>query len=139
MAQVAQAPGGVCATVVAARAGNPQLTSAAMPSSASLRVFLSQEDVHYAGGLVAGARILGLFGDVATGLLLENDGVEGLLARYDEVEFLRPVYGGDTVEVEAVIESQGTTSRRLRLEARVGGEPVCRAHAVVIAKPLPAR
>lgn len=110
-----------------------------MPSSASLRVFLSQEDVHYAGGLVAGARILGLFGDVATGLLLENDGVEGLLARYDEVEFLRPVYGGDTVEAAAVIESQGATSRRLRFEARVAGEPVCRARAVVIAKPLAPR
>lgn len=107
-----------------------------MPSSATLRVFLSQEDAHYAGGLVAGARILGLFGDAATGLLLENDGVEGLLARYDEVEFLQPVFAGDTVEAEATIESAGTTSRRLRFEARVRGEPVCTARAVVIAKPL---
>ncbi|MEA2445385.1 MAG: 3-aminobutyryl-CoA ammonia-lyase [Thermoleophilales bacterium] len=105
-------------------------------SSTSLRVFMSQEDVHYAGGLVAGARLLGLFGDAGTTLLLEGDGVEGLLACYEDVQFLRPVFAGDTVDVTAEIESSGNTSRRVRFEASVGGEPVCTALAVVIAKPL---
>jgi 3-aminobutyryl-CoA ammonia-lyase len=100
----------------------------------TLRVFMSQEDVHYAGGLVAGARVLELFGDVGTALLLQRDGVEGLLARYDEVEFLQPVVAGDTVDVVASIESVGNTSRRVRFEASVRGEPVCRARALVIAK-----
>lgn len=109
-----------------------------MATSTTLRVFMSHEDVHYAGGLVAGARVLGLFGDAGTALLLENDGLEGLLACYEDVQFLRPVYAGDTVDVTAAIESQGRTSRRLRFEASVAGEPVCTAVAVAIAKPLEA-
>src|SRR4051812_13867002 len=107
-------------------------------SSTSLRVFMSQEDVHYDGGLVAGARVLGLFGDAGTALLLANDGVEGLLACYEDVQFLRPVFAGDTVDVTAAIESSGRTSRRVRFQASVDGEPVCTALAVVIAKPLDA-
>jgi 3-aminobutyryl-CoA ammonia-lyase len=100
----------------------------------TLRVFMSQHDVHYAGGLVAGARMLELFGDAGTALLLASDGVEGLLARYEEVVFLSPVVAGDTVDVSAVIESAGRTSRRVRFEASVKGEPVCTALAIVIAK-----
>lgn len=107
-----------------------------MESATTLRVFMSQEDVHYAGGLVAGARILGLFGDAGTALLLAHDGVEGLLACYEDVQFVRPVFAGDTVDVSASIESQGRTSRRLRFEASVNGEPACTAVAVAIAKPL---
>jgi 3-aminobutyryl-CoA ammonia-lyase len=107
-----------------------------MISSTSLRVFMSQEDVHYDGGLVAGARILGLFGDAGTALLLANDGVEGLLACYEDVQFLQPVFAGDTVDVTAAIESKGRSSRRLHFEAAVGGRPVCTAVAVAIAKPL---
>ena len=34
---------------------------------------MSQADAHYAGNLVDGARILGLFGDVATDLLIQSD------------------------------------------------------------------
>src|SRR3954452_154502 len=107
-----------------------------MPTSTTLRVFMSQQDVHYAGGLVAGARVLGLFGDVGTALLLANDGVEGLLACYEDVQFLRPVRAGDTVDVTATLESSGNTSRRLRFEASVRGSAVCTAHAVAVAKPL---
>jgi 3-aminobutyryl-CoA ammonia-lyase len=110
-----------------------------MKSSTTLRVFMSQADVHYEGGLVAGARILELFGDAGTALVLAHDGLEGLLARYDEVEFLRPVYAGDTVDVSAVIESKGNTSRRMRFTASVGGETVCTATATVVAKPLAPR
>jgi 3-aminobutyryl-CoA ammonia-lyase len=109
-----------------------------MTTSTSLRVFMSQEDVHYAGGLVAGARVLELFGDAGTALLLEHDGLEGLLACYEDVQFQRPVMAGDTVDVTATIESVGNTSRRLRFEASVAGKPVCTATAVAIAKPLAA-
>ena len=109
-----------------------------METSTTLRVFMSQEDVHYDGGLVAGARVLGLFGDAGTALLLARDGVEGLLACYEDVQFLRPVFAGDTVDVTAAIDSVGNTSRRLRFEASVRGEPACTAIAVAIAKPLAA-
>jgi len=38
--------------------------------------------------------MLGLFGDVATELLIMNDGDEGLFCAYDDVAFLAPVYAG---------------------------------------------
>jgi 3-aminobutyryl-CoA ammonia-lyase len=110
-----------------------------MEASASLRVFMSQQDVHYEDGLVAGARVLELFGDAGTALLLELDGLEGLLACYEDVQFMRPVFAGDTVDVRATLETSGRTSRRIRFEATVAGEPACTAVAVAIAKPLQPR
>jgi len=97
---------------------------------------MSQQDVHYAGGLVDGARVLGLFGDAGTALLLETDGVEGLLACYEDVQFLRPVFAGDTVDVLATVQSSGRTSRRISFEASIAGETICTAVAVAVAKPL---
>jgi 3-aminobutyryl-CoA ammonia-lyase len=135
MARVAQVPRPLCATVVAA-VGRGRGYLRLVSDLAELRVFMSQEDVHYAGGLVAGARIVGLFGDAGTALLLVNDGVEGLLACYEEIQFLRPVRAGDTVDVSATLESSGNTSRRIRFEASVAGGTVCTAIAVAVAKPL---
>ncbi len=40
---------------------------------AKLRVRMSSQDAHYAGNLVDGARILNLFGDVATELTIRYD------------------------------------------------------------------
>ena len=110
-----------------------------MAITATLRVFMSQEDVHYEGGLVAGARVLELFGDAGTALLLESDGLEGLLACYEQVDFLAPVRAGDTVDVRAELVSAGRTSRRIQFTATVAGESVCTATAVAVAKPLQPR
>jgi len=55
---------------------------------AKLRLRMSSRDAHYAGKLVDGARILNLFGDLATELTIRYDGDEGLLRAYDQVEFL---------------------------------------------------
>lgn len=85
---------------------------------AILRVRMSQADAHYGGNLVDGARILALFGDVATELCIRHDGDEGLLRAYDSVELLAPTYAGDFLEVEAEIVSAGNTSRKMRFEAR---------------------
>jgi 3-keto-5-aminohexanoate cleavage enzyme len=84
----------------------------------TLRVRLSAHDAHYAGELVDGARMLGLFGDVATELLIRLDGDEGLFRAYESVEFLAPVFAGDYVEVEAELLSVGASSRKMRFEAR---------------------
>src|SRR3954452_20490519 len=84
----------------------------------TLRLRLSAHDAHYGGGLVDGARVLGLFGDVATELLIRHDGDEGLFRAYESVEFLAPLHAGDFVEVEGEIISTGKTSRRIRFEAR---------------------
>ncbi len=85
---------------------------------ATLRVRLSAHDAHYGGGLVDGARVLGLFGDVGTELLIRHDGDEGLFRAYGSVEFLAPLHAGDFVEVEAEIVSVGKTSRAMKFEAR---------------------
>ena len=85
---------------------------------ATLRLRLSAHDAHYGGGLVDGARVLGLFGDVGTELLIRLDGDEGLLRAYDSVEFLAPLHAGDFVEVEGEIVSTGKTSRKMKFEAR---------------------
>ncbi len=84
----------------------------------TLRVRLSQADAHYGGDLVDGARVLALFGDVATELLVRHDGDEGLFRAYDSVEFLAPLHAGDYVEATGVIVEVGRTSRRMRFEAR---------------------
>jgi len=83
-----------------------------------LRLRLSAHDAHYGGGLVDGARVLGLFGDVGTELLIRLDGDEGLFRAYDSVEFLAPLHAGDFVEVEAEIVATGKTSRKIKFEAR---------------------
>lgn len=82
------------------------------------RLRMSSHDSHYAGELVDGARCLGLFGDVATELLIRLDGDEGLFRAYESVEFLAPVRAGDVLEVEAELIEVGTTRRKIRFTAR---------------------
>ena len=43
-----------------------------------IRLRMGSNDAHYGGNLVDGAKMLQLFGDVATELLIRNDGDEGL-------------------------------------------------------------
>jgi 3-keto-5-aminohexanoate cleavage enzyme len=84
----------------------------------TLRLRMSAHDAHYAGELVDGARMLALFGDLATELLIRLDGDEGLFRAYETVEFLAPVFAGDYVEATAELVAIGNTSRRIRFEAR---------------------
>jgi acyl-CoA hydrolase len=84
---------------------------------------MSSHDGHYAGGLVDGARMLGLFGDVATELLIRHDGDEGLFRAYEMVEFLAPVMAGDYVEATGKITKIGKSSRTMEFEARKVIEP----------------
>lgn len=83
-----------------------------------IRLRISAHDAHYAGGLVDGARMLHLFGDVATELLIRSDGDEGLFVAYDEVQFLAPVYAGDYIEATGRIVAMGKSSRKMVFEAR---------------------
>jgi len=84
----------------------------------TLRLRLGAHDAHYGGGLVDGARILALFGDVATGLLIAHDGDEGLFVAYEQVAFLAPSHAGDFVEATGRIVRVGNTSRTMEFEAR---------------------
>ena len=83
-----------------------------------IRMRMSAHDAHYGGNLVDGARMLGLFGDVATELLIRLDGDEGLFVAYDKVEFKAPVFAGDYIEAVGEIVSVGNTSRKMKFEAR---------------------
>jgi 3-aminobutyryl-CoA ammonia-lyase len=94
---------------------------------------------HYAGNLVDGAYVLGLFGDVATEVCIQSDGDEGLFASYSDVQFLQPLRAGDVVEVTATISRVGNRSREIEFVATV----VCRGRAdrsgsaaEVLAEPL---
>lgn len=82
-----------------------------------IRVRMSSADAHYGGGLVDGARIMQLFGDAATELLIRHDGDEGLFVAYGSVQFLAPVYAGDFIEARARISRVGNTSRGMSFEA----------------------
>lgn len=85
---------------------------------ATIRLRMGAHDAHYAGDLVDGARMLALFGDVATELLIRLDGDEGLFRAYESVEFLAPVRAGDYIEAEGWILEVGKTSRKMAFEAR---------------------
>jgi len=88
-----------------------------MKMKSMIRLRMSAHDAHYGGGLVDGARMLALFGDVATELLIKNDGDEGLFKAYDMVEFLAPVFAGDYIEAKGEIVSMGNSSRKMVFEA----------------------
>ena len=83
-----------------------------------IRVRMSSADAHYGGNLVDGAKMLQLFGDIATELNIINDGDEGLFVGYEKIEFLAPVYAGDYIEAEGEIVKIGNTSRKMTFEAR---------------------
>lgn len=84
---------------------------------AMIRLRMSEHDAHYGGSLVNGARMLDLFGDVATELLIMADGDEGLFRTYEHVDFLAPVYAGDYIEAVGWISKMGNTSRTMEFEA----------------------
>ncbi|MGM0606896.1 MAG: hotdog domain-containing protein [Candidatus Muiribacteriota bacterium] len=119
-------------------------------NSVLIRLRMGANDAHYAGGLVDGARMLQLFGDVATELLIRNDGDEGLFVAYDNVEFLAPVYAGDYIEASGYIQKKGKSSRTMCFDAKkviasskIKNQPsacdflkkpiiVCRAHGTCV-------
>ncbi|OEF97263.1 3-aminobutyryl-CoA ammonia lyase [Vulcanibacillus modesticaldus] len=105
-----------------------------------IRVRMSQADAHYGGDLVDGARMLALFGDVATELLIRLDGDEGLFVAYDMVEFKAPVYSGDYIEARGRITKIGNTSRKMSFEAykviEANIDPKVPSRARVLDKPL---
>lgn len=86
------------------------------------RRYVPSTHAHYAGNLVDGAYVLGLFGDAATEVCIRTDGDEGLFASYSDVQFRAPVRAGDVLEVDATVSRVGRRSRTLAFAARV----VCR-------------
>ncbi|MCL2028341.1 MAG: hotdog fold thioesterase [Bacteroidales bacterium] len=110
-----------------------------MKQTSTIRLRMSTADAHYGGNLVDGAKMLQLFGDVATELLIINDGDEGLFCAYDSVEFLAPVYAGDYIEAVGEITNIGNSSRKMIFEARkvIAPRPdISPSAADVLAEPI---
>ncbi|MGI6633362.1 MAG: hotdog domain-containing protein [Bacillota bacterium] len=84
--------------------------------TAFLRIRVSEMDVTYGGGIVAGGTVVKWFGDVATELCVRYDGDEGLLAAYDMIEFKQPVHAGDFLELRGSIVKVGKRSRKIEME-----------------------
>jgi len=100
---------------------------------------MSAHDAHYGGDLVDGARVLALFGDLATELCIRAYGDEGLFRAYDQVDFLAPVRAGDYIEAEGEIVKWGETSLGMRFWARklIAARPEAAASAAdVLAEPI---
>lgn len=106
---------------------------------AMIRVRMGSHDAHYGGNLVDGAKMLQLFGDVATELLIKHDGDEGLFKAYDDIEFLAPVYAGDYIEAVGEIVGFGSSSRKMVFEARkviVPRTDINESAAEILLKPI---
>ena len=104
-----------------------------------IRIRMSSADAHYGGNLVDGAKMLQLFGDIATELNIIHDGDEGLFVGYEKIEFLAPVFAGDYIEAEGEIVKVGNTSRKMTFEARKVIQPLPQINdsaAEVIAEPV---
>ena len=101
-----------------------------------IRLRMSNADAHYGGGLVDGARITQLFGDIATELLIRRDGDEGLFVAYDSVEFTAR-FAGDFIEATGRI-TRGNTSRKMTFEAyKVSARvPISDSAAELLEKPI---
>jgi 3-aminobutyryl-CoA ammonia-lyase len=101
------------------------------------RRYVPYAHAHYAGALVDGAYILGLFGDVATEMCIRTDGDEGLFAGYADVRFAAPVRAGDVLEVTATLTRVGNRSRTLDLVCTVvcRGRPDLRESAAEVLDP----
>ena len=103
------------------------------------RRYVPYAHAHYAGNLVDGAYVLGLFGDVATELCIRSDGDEGLFAGYSEVRFVAPVRAGDVVEVTGQISRVGNRSRTIEFSCAVvcrGRPDRCASAAEVLDPPI---
>src|SRR3954468_17373594 len=94
------------------------MTQRTEPIVSTLRVRIGQEEAHYGGNLVEGARVLKFFGDIVTEVAIITDGDEGPFVGSDKVEFLAPVYTGDFLEITGRVTRIGSTSRTVQLEAR---------------------
>ena len=104
-----------------------------------LRLRMSAHDAHYAGELVDGARMLALFGDLATELLIRLDGDEGLFRAYETVEFLAPVFAGDFIEATAELIAHRQDEPQDPLRGAQGHRQPARARASLPARPTAPR
>ena len=81
------------------------------------KFMMKGSDGHYVGGLVNGARIVDVWGDVGTELMVLADGDISLFLGYKDIQFTAPVYVGDFMEYHGWIEKVGSCSYTCKFEA----------------------
>lgn len=72
--------------------------------------------MHIEENLVDGARMLQLFWRCSNRALIQLNGDEGLFKAYDSVEFMAPVFAGDYIMKQAIV-NVGNSSRKMVFEA----------------------
>ncbi len=97
-------------------------------------------DSHYANQVVSLGIVTELLGMAGTKLAYMLDGDGGYMAKFDNLEFLAPVYQGDFVRVTARLTGVGNSSRRRSYEAyvtaRCHGIGTTPSHGEVLDPPL---
>ena len=84
--------------------------------AASLRLRFAPADARYGRGLIAGAKVMEIFGDLETEIAIREGGDEGLCAGYEFVEFLEPLFVGDFIEAKATVVAAKGRRRSVDLE-----------------------
>lgn len=89
-------------------------------------------------GFQGGYWSLRVVGEVVTDLLIRLDGHNSLLRRYEEVDFLAPVYGGEYMRFGAELVAIGDTSRTIDfwVDKELAEAPRGWPHAQVLQKPV---
>src|SRR3712207_7358087 len=108
------------------------MTEQTQPIVSTLRVRTGQEEAHYGGNLVEGARVLKFFGDIVTEVAIITDGDEGLFVGYDKVEFLAPVYTGDFLEVTGTVTRDRKSTRLNSSHANISYAVFCLKKKIII-------
>jgi 3-aminobutyryl-CoA ammonia-lyase len=81
-------------------------------------VRIGRGDARNRTGLVDGAYVLRIFGDLITEITVRVDGDEGLLTGYSPLRFHAPARVGDVVEVSARLVHSTRLRRVVEFEAR---------------------
>jgi 3-aminobutyryl-CoA ammonia-lyase len=83
---------------------------------------IGKEMVHYSNDLLAAGDTVKIFGDVATELMVRQAGDGGLIASYERIDFKKPLYAADYIEVLGKVVELGNTSLKMECEMyRIGG------------------
>lgn len=83
------------------------------------RHYIADSHAHYGGGVLSGGFAMECFSDVATEICVRHDGVEGMFASYNSVQFKAPLFAGDIIEIEGALGRVGSRSRDIDFELRV--------------------
>lgn len=87
-----------------------------MRNQSVLSYKMMPSDANNLGFVVPAGRILDIWGDAETEVMILNDGDESLCLGYHDVKFYHDLYLGDQVDFKATMVKIGNTSRTVKLE-----------------------